>query len=136
MHHTLLAWLAITGLAQTASESGRVGADLSRFQEPLAMAAPAAEVTPAPLYRDPVHDGAADPVLVWNPRRDAWWLFYTQRPTPHARSERRVSASRMRGEYEPSPPKIVHRTNRRRPRWPGAGRRLLDSCNVTNEHAK
>jgi hypothetical protein len=35
--------------------------------------------TPAPLYRDPVYDGAADPVLVWNPSKKAWWLFYTQR---------------------------------------------------------
>ena len=36
-------------------------------------------VTPAPLYRDPVFDGAADPVLVWNPERKAWWMLYTQR---------------------------------------------------------
>jgi hypothetical protein len=35
--------------------------------------------TPAPLYRDPVYDGAADPVLVWNPRQRSWWLLYTQR---------------------------------------------------------
>lgn len=35
--------------------------------------------TPAPLYRDPVYDGAADPVLVWNPSRKVWWMFYTQR---------------------------------------------------------
>ena len=38
-----------------------------------------AELTPAPLYRDPVFDGAADPVLVWNSRSKAWWMFYTQR---------------------------------------------------------
>ena len=36
-------------------------------------------LTPAPLYRDPVFDGAADPVLVWNPQRKAWWMCYTQR---------------------------------------------------------
>lgn len=34
---------------------------------------------PAPLYRDPVYDGAADPVVVWNPREQAWWMLYTQR---------------------------------------------------------
>jgi hypothetical protein len=50
----------------------------------LACASPASvdeagETTPAPLYRDPVFDGAADPVLVWNPRRGAWWMLYTQR---------------------------------------------------------
>lgn len=35
--------------------------------------------TPAPLFRDPVYDGVADPVLIWNPDRQAWWMFYTQR---------------------------------------------------------
>ena len=35
--------------------------------------------TPAPLYRDPIFDGAADPVLVWNPFVKAWWMLYTQR---------------------------------------------------------
>jgi len=34
---------------------------------------------PAPLYRDPEYDGAADPVLVWNRARGAWWMLYTQR---------------------------------------------------------
>jgi len=32
-----------------------------------------------PLYRDPVHDGAADPVVIWNAQRKAWWMFYTNR---------------------------------------------------------
>lgn len=36
-------------------------------------------VTPAPLYRDPVYDGAADPTLVWVDARHAWWILYTQR---------------------------------------------------------
>jgi hypothetical protein len=30
---------------------------------------------PAPLYRDPVFDGAADPSLVWNDKERAWWVF-------------------------------------------------------------
>jgi hypothetical protein len=34
---------------------------------------------PAPLYRDPVFDGAADPSLIWNDRERAWWVFYTNR---------------------------------------------------------
>lgn len=38
-----------------------------------------ADSVPAPLYRDPVYDGAADPALVWNPRERAWWMLYTQR---------------------------------------------------------
>jgi len=32
-----------------------------------------------PLYRDPVHDGAADPVVIWNPHLKQWWMFYTNR---------------------------------------------------------
>jgi hypothetical protein len=34
---------------------------------------------PAPLYRDPVFDGAADPSLIWNDSERAWWIFYTNR---------------------------------------------------------
>lgn len=34
---------------------------------------------PAPLFRDPLFDGAADPTVVWNAERKEWWLFYTQR---------------------------------------------------------
>lgn len=50
----------------------------------LAEAGPAQDVSgaqtpPAPLYRDPVFDGAADPSLVWNDRERSWWAFYTSR---------------------------------------------------------
>jgi hypothetical protein len=38
-----------------------------------------ARIPPAPLYRDPVYDGAADPSLVWNDKERAWWVFYTNR---------------------------------------------------------
>lgn len=42
--------------------------------------APSPLATPAraPLFRDPVTDGAADPTLVRGPD-GAWWMFYTQR---------------------------------------------------------
>jgi beta-xylosidase len=36
-------------------------------------------VAPQPLYRDPVFDGAADPVVIWNPHVGKWWMFYTNR---------------------------------------------------------
>jgi beta-xylosidase len=36
-------------------------------------------VAPKPLYRDPIFDGAADPVLIWNPQVRRWWMFYTNR---------------------------------------------------------
>ncbi|QDU58906.1 family 43 glycosylhydrolase [Aeoliella mucimassa] len=32
-----------------------------------------------PLYVDPVYDGAADPVVIWNPDRQSWWMFFTNR---------------------------------------------------------
>lgn len=34
---------------------------------------------PAPLFRDPVTDGAADPVVIWNTIEKSWWMLYTQR---------------------------------------------------------
>ncbi|MVN78689.1 family 43 glycosylhydrolase [Hymenobacter sp. HMF4947] len=41
--------------------------------------APAGHLAPKPLYRDPVFDGAADPVIIWNKRAKKWWMFYTNR---------------------------------------------------------
>jgi len=34
---------------------------------------------PKPLYRDPVYDGAADPVIIYNKQKKNWWMFYTNR---------------------------------------------------------
>ena len=42
-------------------------------------AAEPAPVAPKPLYRDPIFDGAADPVVIWNPHTQSWWMFYTNR---------------------------------------------------------
>lgn len=33
----------------------------------------------APLYRDPIFDGAADPVLIFNRAERSWWMVYTAR---------------------------------------------------------
>lgn len=35
--------------------------------------------TPAPLFRDPITDGAADPVIIYNQKEKSWWMLYTQR---------------------------------------------------------
>lgn len=51
-------------------------ASIAAFRGIPALAVPEA---PAALYRDPVHDGAADPVVVWNRARQTWWMFYTNR---------------------------------------------------------
>lgn len=32
-----------------------------------------------PLFRDPIFDGAADPVVVWNKKEKKWFMFYTNR---------------------------------------------------------
>lgn len=45
----------------------------------LAFAVQAAPVAPVPLYRDPVHDGAADPSIVYDSARSEWVMFYTNR---------------------------------------------------------
>lgn len=37
------------------------------------------KVADKPLFRDPTFDGAADPLLIWNPERARWWMFYTNR---------------------------------------------------------
>lgn len=39
----------------------------------------AQQPAPKPLYSDPVHDGAADPVIIWNKKAKQWWMFYTNR---------------------------------------------------------
>jgi len=37
------------------------------------------EKASAPLFRDPIFDGAADPSVLWNQKTGEWWIFYTQR---------------------------------------------------------
>jgi hypothetical protein len=34
---------------------------------------------PAPLFRDPIYDGAADPTIIWNQAEKSWWILYTNR---------------------------------------------------------
>jgi len=36
-------------------------------------------VPPAPLYCDPVHDGAADPTFIWSREEKCWFMLYTNR---------------------------------------------------------
>lgn len=44
-----------------------------------APAGAAGAIAPKPLFRDPQYDGAADPVVIWNPHLQRWWMFYTNR---------------------------------------------------------
>ncbi len=34
---------------------------------------------PKPLFQDPVFDGAADPVIIWNKKEKQWYMLYTNR---------------------------------------------------------
>jgi beta-xylosidase len=36
-------------------------------------------LAPKPLFRDPIYDGAADPIVIWNPKVSRWWMYYTNR---------------------------------------------------------
>lgn len=54
----LVLWSGLL-MAQTSSKTGKLAAK--------------------PLFRDPVHDGAADPTLIYNRNRHEWWMFYTNR---------------------------------------------------------
>lgn len=38
-----------------------------------------AKTADKPLFRDPIFDGTADPVVLWNPYRARYWMFYTNR---------------------------------------------------------
>ncbi len=53
----------------------------SRLTNELAPEGPLAlgKIVSKPLFRDPVHDGAADPVLCWNRTEEKWFMFYTNR---------------------------------------------------------
>ena len=37
------------------------------------------KLAPKPLFRDPIYDGAADPVIIWNKQEKKWFMFYTNR---------------------------------------------------------
>jgi hypothetical protein len=37
------------------------------------------KISSKPLFRDPVYDGAADPVVIWNQKEKKWFMFYTNR---------------------------------------------------------
>lgn len=40
---------------------------------------PNGKIADKPLFRDPIYDGAADPVLCWNIAKKKWFMFYTNR---------------------------------------------------------
>lgn len=51
----------------------------SKNMEPVTSGTEEGVKAPKPVFRDPVYDGAADPVVIWNPEVKKWWMFYTNR---------------------------------------------------------
>jgi hypothetical protein len=37
------------------------------------------KIAPKPLFRDPIFDSVADPMVIYNVSEGNWWMFYTQR---------------------------------------------------------
>jgi len=46
---------------------------------PLCSLAQQGAIAKRPLFRDPIYDGAADPVVIWNKKEKKWFMFYTNR---------------------------------------------------------
>ncbi len=52
---------------------------VSAAEPAAAQSEPTGKVAPKPLFRDPVHDGAADPSLCFNRQEQKWFMLYTNR---------------------------------------------------------
>ena len=73
--NTLLCCLVCASMLASAHAAAQTG-PASPVQQALPeRGKPAAK----PLFRDPVFDGAADPVVIRNAARGTWWMFYTNR---------------------------------------------------------
>jgi len=69
---TIRRWigLAVAGVLWGSGMSASVGSE---------EAARPGKAAAKPLFRDPVYDGAADPVVCWNRAERKWFMFYTNR---------------------------------------------------------
>ncbi len=83
MRVVFTAWLLACGSvcvsAAVRKEGPRPAASRHAAGSSSAISSFAGQTAPVALYRDPIHDGAADPVVVWNRARKAWWMLYTSR---------------------------------------------------------
>jgi hypothetical protein len=52
---------------------------IAAFSAWLALSLQSGPIAPVPLFRDPVHDGAADASTVYDPATREWVMFYTNR---------------------------------------------------------
>src|SRR5215469_1683678 len=65
----IFAMVALPPFVETAASPKSGSAEPVRANKP----------APKPLYRDPIHDGAADPSLIWNRKKHEWMMFSTNR---------------------------------------------------------
>ena len=77
-----LAFALILALSSAAPASAAEGEPEAAVPEGFATAPAGAfdvERAPAPLFRDPIYDGAADPSMLYKRDDGSWWIFYSQR---------------------------------------------------------
>lgn len=67
------ALVVLSVVLAAATHTGRIPAQ----EKPAPSAGHHPRGAPAPLFRDPVHDGAADATLIWNRAEECWWMLYT-----------------------------------------------------------
>ena len=65
--------------AKSDKEELQLACSVTRTEFTVGEKLPPPKVAAKPLFRDPVHDGAADPVLCWNRSERKWFMFYTNR---------------------------------------------------------
>ena len=66
--------LVLTVAGQAVAQKALVKPTVSKASTKLAT-----KPAPKPLFGDPVFDGAADLVIIWNKQAQKWWMFYTNR---------------------------------------------------------
>jgi hypothetical protein len=71
MKIVVLSMLLLAGFAAALTISGTAAASDKPKRE--------GKVAAKPLFRDPIFDGAADAVVIWNRRERKWFMFYTNR---------------------------------------------------------
>ena len=76
--HTSYMGAVLNGNTIAKAVYGADDCDLKKYMKKEKIDQPV-KTAPYPLYRDPVYDGAADPVVIWNKQEQKWFMFYTNR---------------------------------------------------------
>lgn len=76
--HTSFEGAILNGKALIEGVNALENCNLKDFVKPSALSFNMKQAN-KPLFRDPVFDGAADPVVIWNEAEKRWFMFYTNR---------------------------------------------------------